>query len=255
FTGAAEKLGISGRLASKHVAELEQRIGTRLFQRTTRRLGLTETGLRLLERAPGLLDGFDSLIEEVTETGTELSGTLRVAAPVTYGESYVGGMLARFAQRHPGVSIDLRLADTYTDLAATGTDLAFRIGQLEDTALRARNLREIRMRLVAAPAYLAAHGSPATPEELSMHRCIVDTNARLAGRWRFEREGRVSEIPIQNRFMANSARIARDLALDGHGIANAPDFVLDADIRAGRLVPLLAPYLQQDRALYALYLP
>ncbi|GLO80031.1 hypothetical protein MACH23_34520 [Sulfitobacter pontiacus] len=131
FTAGAEQLGVSNRLTSKYVAELEARLGARLLQRTTRKVGLTPAGEDLLARAPAVLDELDALLGAVSEGSRGLSGIIRVSAPVTFGEVYVAGMLARFAEAHPDLTFDLRLDDRYVDLAADGIDLAFRMGVSE----------------------------------------------------------------------------------------------------------------------------
>ena len=254
FTAAADRLGISNRLTSKYVAELEARLGTRLLQRTTRRVGLTPAGERLLAGAPAWLEELDELLGEVREDGRGFSGTLRISAPVTFGEMRVAGLLTRFAAPHPELTVDLRLTDAFVDLAADGIDLAIRIGTLPDSALVARRLGRIGMLPVAAPAYLAAHGAPERPEDLAGHACIHDTNRRGPTRWRFGTGAEAREVAIRSRFMVNSARVARDLALAGQGIAYCPDFVLGDDLASGRLVRLLAGHPTPAVEVNAVYL-
>ncbi|WP_116133525.1 LysR family transcriptional regulator [Tropicimonas sp. IMCC34043] len=242
FTAAADRLGVSNRLTSKYVAELEARLGARLLQRTTRRVGLTPAGERLLARAPAWLEDLDDLLGDVTENAQGFSGTLRVSAPVTFGEMRVTGLLTRFAAPHPDLTIDLRLSDAFVDLAAEGIDVAFRIGTLPDSALLARRLGGIRMLVVASPDYVADHGAPQVPADLADHICIYDTNRRGGRRWRFGEGSAAQEVAVSGHFMVNSARVARDLAVAGQGIICCPDFVLGADLAEGRLVPLLVDY-------------
>ncbi len=254
FTGAAERLGVSNRLTSKYVAELEARLGTRLLQRTTRRVGLTPAGEDLLQRAPALLEEVDDMLSAVREETRGFSGILRISAPVTIGESYVVGMLSRFAASHPELVIDLRLSDAYSDLASEGIDLAFRIGMPPVSSVKARRLGEIRSCVVASPAYLSKHGTPSTPDDLSAHTCIADTNRRDPRRWVFTGpEGEVA-VTVPTRFMVNSAQAARDLALDGHGIAYCPEFVLGTALENGRLTSLLPGYATGAHPLSAVYL-
>lgn len=254
FTAAAERLGISNRLTSKYVAELEERLGTRLLQRTTRRVGLTPAGERMLAEAPALLDGLDDLLSDVSEQSRGFSGSLRISAPVTFGEVYVAEMLARFAAPHLDLTIDLQLSDAQTDLAAEGIDLAFRIGTLSDHSLRARKLCDIGMRVVASPDYLAHRERPERPEDLARHRCIHDTNHGPTRRWRFRNGGSVLDVPVPAQIMVNSARATCELALAGHGIAYGPDFVMAPEIAAGRLVSIFPPEILHDTALHAVYL-
>lgn len=254
FTGAADQLGVSNRLTSKYVAELEARLGVRLFQRTTRRVGLTPAGHDLLARAPALLDDFDALLAEVAEGSRGFTGVIRISAPVTFGEIYVGGMLGRFAEANPGLSFDLRLNDRYADLASEGIDLAFRIGRSEMLSLKERKLGALRSVLVASPAYLAAHGAPARPEDLVAHGCIVDTNRRAPRRWVFHAPGREHAVTVQGRFHVNSAAAASTLAEAGRGIAYVPRFALGARLETGALVPLLEGYTGDSTPISAVYL-
>lgn len=236
FTAGAERLGMSNRLSSKYVAELEARLGARLFTRTTRRLGLTQAGEEFLARAPALLEEFDALMASVSEGAAGFSGVLRVSAPVTFGEIHVKDMLARFAAPHPRLTIDLRLSDAFSDLASEGIDLAFRIGAPGAMALKARRLGELEAVLVAAPTYLARVGVPASIADLAHHACIVDTNRRTPQRWSFASGAAVT---VSGRFMVNSALVARDLAEAGEGIAFCPRFVLGSALAEGRLVQVL----------------
>lgn len=254
FTAAAERLGVSNRLTSKYVAELEERLGVRLLQRTTRRVGLTASGEVLLSRAPALLDEIDDMLGEVSEDSKGFSGTLRISAPVTFGEIYAADMLRRFATPHPNLTIDLRLTDAYADLASEGIDLAFRIGNPDVASLKQRKLGKIRTVLVASPAYLAAHGRPEVPEDLKKHPCILDTNRKVTARWPFEHDGVAQTVDVEGRFLVNSARAARDLALRGEGIAFVPRFVLEDDLATGRLVQLLPEFESPGLPLSAVYL-
>lgn len=254
FTLAAGRLGVSNRLTSKYVAELEARLGVRLLQRTTRRVGLTASGETLLARAPALLEDFDALLASVAADSRGFSGTLRISAPVTFGEKYVQGLLSRFAAPHPGLTIDLRLSDAYVDLAAEGIDLAFRIGDSASSTLKRRKLGAIRSLLVASPAYLARHPAPRCPEDLLDHACIVDTNRADPGRWRFAQGERTVQVAVPTRFMVNSAQVARDLAVAGRGIAFCPVFVLGDDVATGRLLPLLPDHDSPAHPIHAVYL-
>lgn len=254
FTSAAEQLGTSNRLTSKYVAELEARLGVRLFQRTTRKVGLTAAGEDLLSRAPLLIDDLDDLLAEVSEGSRGLTGVLRVSAPVTFGEIYVASMLGRFAETHPDLSIDLRLNDRYVDLAAEGIDLAFRIGSFDLASLKVRRLGSFRSIVVASPDYIARNGVPEIPAELAQHACIVDTNRRNARRWVFKDNDAKTGVAVSSRFEVNSARAAIELAVQGLGIAYTPRFALGSDFEEGRLLPLLEDYSGEAGELGAVYL-
>lgn len=254
FTSAADRLGISNRLTSKYVAELESRLGVRLLQRTTRKVGLTPAGDELLARTPALLDEFDAVLNAVSEGSTALSGALRVSAPVTFGEIYVVGMLARFASAHPDISIDLRLDDRFLDIAAEGIDLSFRLGHFDQASLKVRRLGEFRSVLVASPDYLEQHGTPAAPEELSEHACIVDTNRRNPRHWMFLKDGTETVVTVKGRFQVNSASAAIALATKGLGIAYVPSFALTDALAEGHVVTLLNETRSESSPIGAVYL-
>jgi DNA-binding transcriptional LysR family regulator len=254
FTRAAEQLGVSNRLTSKHVADLEARLGVRLLQRTTRRVGLTPSGEELLARAPALLDELDDMIAATAAGSRGFTGTIRVSAPVTFGEVWVAAMLDRFARLHPALTIDLRLNDRHVDLATEGIDVAFRLGQTEAQAVRLRRLGEIRSILVASPDYLARRGTPAAPADLASHDCIIDTNRRVPRRWTFGLAGAEAQVAVQGRFQVNSARAAVALAICGMGLAYAPRFALGGSLSAGRLVPVMPDHTGPPTPLHAVYL-
>lgn len=256
FTAAAEQMGVSNRLTSKYVAELETRLGARLLQRTTRKVGLTPAGEDLLARAPALLDELDDILGGVAEGSRGFSGLIRVSAPVTFGEIYVAGMLGRFGALHPDLTLDLRLTDVYVDLASEGIDVAFRIGQGDALSVKARKLGELHVLPSAAPAYLAARGAPRVPADLADHDCILDTNRRRADQWIFRREGQdASEVvTVRSGFRVNSAPAAAALAAAGHGIAYGPAFAQAAEVEAGRLVRVLEGYRGERIPVSAVYL-
>lgn len=254
FTGAADQLGISNRLTSKYVAELEARLGVRLFQRTTRRVGLTPAGADLLARAPALLDELDDLLAEVAEGSRGFTGLIRVSAPVTFGEIYVCGMLGRFAEANPGLSFDLRLNDGYADLAGEGIDVAFRIGRSEVLSIKERKLGEIRSKMIASAGYIAAQGRPERPEDLAQHVCIVDMNRRAPRRWVLHKDGAEQVVNVQGRFHVNSANAAVELAAMGLGIAYAPRFAIGDGLETGRLVALMEDYTGEAVTVNAVYL-
>lgn len=254
FTAGARRLGTSNRLTSKYVAELESRLGVRLLQRTTRKVGLTPAGSDLLARAPALLDDFEDLLADISEESRGLSGALRISAPVTFGEIYVAGMLARFAERNPGLTIDLRLSDAFSDLAAEGIDLAFRVGRFDLASLKVRRLGGFHSLPVASPAYLARAGRPETPGDLARHDCVVDTNRRLPKRWGFYQGGTEIQVNVEGRFHVNSASVAVDLARRGLAIAYAPRFALRDALETGDLVRLLDGYTGESGDIGAVYL-
>lgn len=254
FTAAADQLGVSNRLTSKYVGALETRLGVRLFQRTTRQVGLTPVGEDLLARVPAVLDDLDAILSEVSERSMGHGGLIRVSAPVTFGELYVGPMLARFGAEHPGLRFDLRMTDRFVDLASEGIDLAFRIGTLTAQSLKSRKLGESRALVVAAPDYLKRYGAPQTPADLPSHSCILDTNRSDPKTWRFGHGGQAQNITVEGRYQVNSARAAVQLATSGLGLAFVPRFALCEALSAGQLVPLLEAYETPPFPVNAVYL-
>lgn len=254
FTAAAGQLGVSNRLTSKYVAELEARLGVRLLQRTTRKVGLTPAGEDLLARAPALLDDLDDLIGEVSEGSRGFAGVIRVSASVSFGEIWVAGMLERFGQRNPALFFDLRLNDRHVDLASEGIDVAFRMGRSDTQSLKARKLGGFSSHLVASPDYLARRGTPLHPSQLADHACIIDTNRRNPRRWSFGSGADETSVTVQGRFQVNSARAAVELAIKGRGLAYAPRFVLREALAAGLVVPVLSDHAGETSALSAVYL-
>jgi DNA-binding transcriptional LysR family regulator len=253
FTAAAGQLGVSNRLTSKYVAELETRLGVRLLQRTTRKVGLTPAGEDLLARAPALLDDLDALIGEVSEGSRGFAGVIRVSASVTFGEIWVAGMLERFGRANPALSFDLRLTDKHVDLAAEGIDVAFRLGRTETQSLKARKLGSFRSVLVASPDYLARRGQPKDLGDLAEHDCIIDTNRRTPRRWSFDAGAGESSVNVKGRFHVNSARAAVEFAIKGHGLAYAPRFALHEALANGQLVPVLPTHPGETSPLSAVY--
>lgn len=254
FSGAGQRLGLSPKLASKYMAELEARLGTQLLHRTTRRLGLTAAGEQLMQSLPAWLEQLDEMTAALREERRGLSGTIRLSASVTHGELFLVPLLRRFRAAHPDLTIDLRLSDRYVDLAAEGIDLAIRIGRLEDSALVARKLGQIGLMLVAAPAYLDREGRPETLAELAHHACIRDTNLRGDGAWPLVGDGTLHRIPVAGRFLVNSARAARDLAILGEGIAFCPDYVVQHSLSEGVLEHVLPQVRGPQLDIHAVHL-
>lgn len=255
FSGAAVRLGMSPKLASKYMAELESRLGAQLLQRTTRRLGLTVAGERLMAQLPDWLDQLDEMQSGLQEERRGLTGTIRIAASVSYGEMILAPLLRRFRAPHPGLIIDLRLSDRFVDLASEGIDLAIRIGRLDDSALIARKLGRVHLMLVASPAYLDLAGRPEKLDDLTRHTCIRDTNLRGDGAWPLVVGDQVTRVAVSGHFLVNGARVARDLAVEGEGIALCPDYVVGGLIAEGRLEHVLPGFHGPALDIHAVHLP
>ncbi len=254
FSRAAERLGLSTTAVSRQVAELEAHLQTRLLNRTTRRLSLTESGQAFYGRAVQLLQDLQEAEQEATQAAITPRGTIRLTTSVTFGARHVAPAIAGFLARHPDVRFDVQLADRMVDLVEEGFDLAIRIGGAGSENLVARKLGETRLVACAAPEYLARYGTPATPEDLLRHNCFVYEYVLPRGQWRFHgADGREHAVRISGRAQSNSGDLNVALAAAGAGIAFEPDFICADDIRAGRLVALLPGYAPPNAPIYAVY--
>lgn len=253
FTEAGTRLGISNKLVSKYVAQLEDRLGTRLLNRTTRRSSLTEAGTFYYERCRQILDDLDELEQSVQSVHASPRGKLIISAPATFAEFYLMPLFVTFQKNYPDVSIDLRLTDRFVDLAEEGVDVALRIGMLENSTLIARKLAPAPLIVCASPNYLASAGTPTHPSELKHHECIVDMNYRAGAQWPFLIDGEKVHIPISGKFSVNSAPAARDYALSGQAIVMCPAYIARPHLDKGELVPILENYATLDLSLYAVF--
>jgi DNA-binding transcriptional LysR family regulator len=249
FTAAARALGISKSAVSKQVAALEDRLGARLLNRTTRRLALTEIGVAFYDRCSRLVAEAEEAELEVTRMTAEPRGELRINAPYSFGINHVAPRLGGFLAAHPAVSIDLTLDDRYVDLVADGYDLAIRIGNLSDSSLIARKLGMTRVLLVAAPEYWAKHGMPKTPRDLANHECLIYSYRRMGNLWQFGNEA----VRVSGRMHANNGDVLRQVAVAGHGVVIMPSFIIWEDLLAGRLVPALPGHEPPPLGIYAVY--
>lgn len=253
FTKAGRKLGKSKALVSKHVSELEGRLGARLLHRTTRSISVTEIGRAYYERAQQLVSEFDNLEDQIRSQSGTPRGLLKLTAPQTMGEMSVMDMLTAFRRLHPSVTLDVLLADRTVDLVAEGFDVALRVSSMTDSTLIARKLCTMNIPLCAAPAYLKRSGTPQRPEDLVHHQCIVDTNIRWRESWRFERDGEPMVVKVKPSFSVNSAAAVRDALLGGLGLGFCPGFAVARDIKAGRLTTLFDTLNPTNYGVYLVY--
>lgn len=240
FVAAARHFELSPAMVSKHVQTLEDRLGVRLLNRTTRRVSPTEVGQDYYERCLKILAELEEADRTASHLQTAARGLIRVTAPFTYGIARLTPAIAGYLAKYPHVSVELSLNDRYVDLLAEGFDLAIRMGTLPDSSLIARRLAHVKMIVCASPAYLERHGAPRTAQELSRHHCLLHTYATSRGVWHFiGRGGKEDVVRVSGRFLANNGDALRALAIQGEGIALLPDFVVEQDIAASRLVALL----------------
>ncbi|MES2337148.1 MAG: LysR family transcriptional regulator [Pseudomonadota bacterium] len=254
FSAAADAIGVSKATISKAVSRLEASLGNTLFHRTSRRLSLTDSGQSLAERAARILAEAQGAEEQARNAASAPAGLVRIAAPITFGIRYVADAVADFLAAHPGIEIDLRLSDARIDIVADGFDIALRIADLPDSSLRARRLADVRMRTVAAPAYLAARGTPHHPAELGEHPCFVYANAIAT--WHFRKaDGEEAAVRPKGPLVADNGDAMLPALCAGLGIARLPDFIVDREIAAGRLVEILADWSPTGLALHLMTPP
>lgn len=253
FAAAAVKLGVSRALVSKRVAGLEQELETRLLARTTRRVALTEAGAAFHRRCADLLVGFEQARAELGELREEPTGTLKVNAPMSFGTRYLAPLVGSFLSACPGVGLQLVLNDRFVDLLEEGFDVAIRIGALRDSSLIARKLAPTRNVLCAAPDYLARHGTPRQPSDLTSHRCLHYGYLSSGTRWRFVGPRGPAHVTVRPVVTANNGDVLARAAVDGQGIVLGPDFIVADDLAAGRLVPLLRAFQPSENAIHAVW--
>jgi DNA-binding transcriptional LysR family regulator len=253
FVRAADATGQSKAAVSRHVGELESRLGTRLLQRTTRRLSLTTEGQAFHARCRELLAAVDEAESELTATRSEASGLVRVNAPLTFGVLHLAPLWGRFMEQHPKVTLDVTLTDRVVDLVDEGYDLAVRISALTSAALVSRRLAGTRLRLCASPGYLKKHGRPGHPRELADHRIIAYSYLTTPDAWQFTGPEGALSVRVKPCLFSNNGDTCRRAALEHQGIVLQPDFLVGEDLRRGALQELLPGYRGPELGIYAVY--
>lgn len=252
FTAAADRLGLSKAMVSKHVGLLEARVGARLLNRSTRHVALTEAGARFAARARDAVAAWETMIEAAAEDADQPHGVLRVAGPKVFGESVLTRAASSFLTAQPNLRLELALEERRVDVIAEGFDLAVRVGAPEDSTLIGVTLGPYPYVFCAAPDYLRAHGRPEHPHALRAHRCIVNSALTNDGQWRFRRGDVELRVTPSACVRVNSNAPVVRFALDGHGIGLCMGQSVAADLAAGRLQAVLPDWNAYDRHVYAL---
>lgn len=254
FTKAAERLGLSRAVISKYLTRLEARLGTRLLNRTTRRLSLTETGAALYEASRGALAQIEEAEFAISQLQTAPRGRLKVTVPMSFGILHVAPAMAEFLAAYPDISVDMTMEDRVVDLVDEGFDLAVRIANLADSSLVAHRFAPSRMTICASPGYLSKHGMPETPDDLAQHNCIVYSYASTPDVWRLTGpDGKEVAVPVRGNFRVNNGLAEREAALNGLGICVTPTFYVGTAIRERRLQVVLNGYRAHELTVYAVY--
>ena len=254
FTAAAEKLGLTKAMVSRHVSLLEQELGVTLLTRTTRRVSSTEAGTAFYGDCAPMLQEVEAAIARVGGKSEVPTGTLRLTVPEDYGPAVVVPAVAGFLRQHPGIRVELVATDQVVDLVAGRFDLAIRTGWLRESSLRAARLGSFEQVVAASPAYLEAHGTPRRPQDLAEHRWIALTLLRSPLTWAFTgRDGRSVSVRVAPAASTNSTASLRAFMREGIGIAVLPDYMLAADIAAGRLARLLPAWRLPQGGVHAVY--
>ncbi|AOY00905.1 LysR family transcriptional regulator [Jeongeupia sp. USM3] len=254
FSKAAVDLGQSAAAVSKQVRQLESRLGTLLILRTTRRMSLSEAGIAYFAECCRLLDEFDAL-EHATAAGADaVGGRLRVNAPLSFGLKVLSPLLAQFMTRHPQLKIDLTLEDRLLDVIGEGFDVSLRIrSSLADSSLVARRLGEVGQIICAAPAYLAARGTPRSVAELRDHDCLAYRLAEHPGSWRLEGPDGSASMAFPARLAVDNSLMLADMLQAGLGIGALPSFIALPLLASGELQRVLPEHAMARRGIYALY--
>mgnify|MGYP003385678365 CR=1 FL=1 len=254
FTAASERLGISKALVSKYVGEVESNLGIRLFNRTTRQLALTDAGRRYYQESVTLLEGYNTLVDNVTGEQIKPRGLLRISAPVTFGEMKLSSLLPKFLTLYPDLKIELILTNSAIDMLEEGIDVRIRIGGVDDSNMIARHLKTFPLILCASPEYIQEYGLPKTPQQISEHNCIIDSNFRIGKQWPFiSPQGQANTVDVTSALAVNSPQAVREIAIAHGGIAMTPDFIVEDAINDGRLISILPEYTTLEFGLYAIY--
>ena len=256
ITAAAAELGLSAPTVSKALARLEQRLGSRLLNRTSRRFALTDAGHALADRAARLLADAEAAQDALLAQSATPRGVVRLAAPMSFGLSGVAPILPDFLEQYPEVSVDIHLSDALVDVIGDGFDIALRIGELVDSSLRARRLAPMPSMLVASPAYLDRRGRPAHPADLANHDCFGYAYLRTRDTWRFTSEaGETVAVRPSGRLRANNGEATLPAVIAGLGIAAMPEFIVRLAVADGRLEPILPQWSGSRGSLFLITPP
>lgn len=256
FTKAADSLGQTKSSVSKHISKLEERLGVKLLNRTTRKLTLTDAGQGYFDKAASIIEQAEEAEAEITSLQIAPKGTLRLTMPLSFGITEMQHILPGFQDKYPQLKLDVFLSDQILDLMEGNYDLAIRAGKLRDSSLIARKIGESDSLVVASPEYWKKHGKPKTIEELSQHNCMQYSNASNPNVWNFiDENGKHVDIKIDGNLRCNNSGLEMAMAANGNGVCRLPRFICQSEIDAGHLEPVLDGYNLGNIGIYVVYLP
>jgi len=257
FTKAAKLLGLTSSAVSKAITRLEEELGVRLLQRTTRSVGLTADGKSFFEHCQQILVDIEHAENLLSKTTSNVHGRLRLHMPVGFGRQVIIPAIPTLLDRHPNLVLNIELSARTVDLAYEGIDAAVHIGELADTRLIARKLCNLRFVACASPEYLARHGEPQTPDDLDHHHCLayVMMHSGRYREWVFQKNGHILSKTVSGRLNVNHAETLLEAAVSGLGIAMISNFTAGEAIRAGKLQPVLTDYAPIGPKVSVVYLP
>lgn len=253
FSAAAKRLEATPAAVSRRIKGLEQRLGVRLLQRTTRKIRLTEAGELYFREVRAMLADLRAVEQRLDEVTGQATGELRIAAPMSFGQRRLAPLLPQFALAHPKLSISLILEDRETDIVGEGFDLALRIAYPSDSSFVSRPITTIPRYLVASPDYIARRGKPNSPEDLLQHDCLHYSVISEREEWSFGGSNREESILIKGSYCANNGDVLAEAAIQGLGITLLPDFIIDEALAEGRLVRVLEDWERAPLTLSVLY--
>jgi DNA-binding transcriptional LysR family regulator len=251
FSEVARRMAITPATVSKHVASLEATLRARLVNRTTRRLFITESGQRFYDHCVTVLNELDRAESELAEIRGEPGGHLRVTAPLMFALARISPRLPEFMRRYPRISLDIDLSVEKVDLLAQRIDVAVRIAESVDPGFVAFKLAPYRRVFCAAPKYLEEHGVPTAPDDLANHNCLITRGATLNASWPMNRDGAIVPHRVSGTLVANNGYVVRDAAIDGRGLIMTAKWMVEGDLKAGRLSEVLHGFAPENRAVYA----
>jgi DNA-binding transcriptional LysR family regulator len=252
FAAVAQQLGVARSVVTRQIAGLEAHLGVKLMARSTRRLALTSAGTAYLEKCRVILNLVEAAETDVAEERLTPRGNIRISLPLSFGLKRLAPLLLDFSQRYPEVGLDMDYSDRRVKLIEEGIDLSVRITRRLDGGDVARRIGSGRMQVVAAPDYLARHGSPQHPSELIHHECLGYTAGGAAQQWQFMVDGQLASFPVRSRIHANNGDVLTEAAAQGLGITVQPDFILEHFLAAGRVEAILKDFPIPELGIYAM---